>query len=135
MSMSLNKYKYCYAVNLHIQQEFGQKYPTFTPIPRDMLTGEFPRIAGNGMSTVALYYTDESIDFSSEADIEKHTKIVLRGGANIVKPDADDSSVLKRLMESGTFTPDALKKAEMAALEMQAVLAADGHYKFTFETT
>jgi hypothetical protein len=129
---SLSSYRYCYAVNLHIQREHGQSLPTFTPVPRDPLTKDFARIAGNGTSRVALYYVDEPINFSDPRSIERATEAVLRGGPNVAMPDEDDGELLRRIKDNGTFTEDAFQTALQASQELKAVMAADGHFKFSF---
>lgn len=125
---SVHSYKYAYAVNLHLQRD--QTLPTFSPITRDQLTREFLRVSGNGMSTVALYYTDERVDYENLAEHEKHTALVLKGGPNVIRADTDDQAILNQMKEGG-WSEDSFNKALHVADEMQAVLAADGHFKFS----
>jgi len=119
----LNSYKYMYIVNLHLQE--GQAFPTFTPVPRDVDT--FPRISGQTMSDMALFYTDEMV---ADRNIGAATEQVLRGGPNIVRPDADDTALMETLRKDGRYSEDAFVRAAAASEELKAVLAADGQFRF-----
>jgi hypothetical protein len=126
----VNSYKYCYIVNLTKGE--GQVFPTYTPVVRDPVSGKFPRISGEAVSTMALYYVDEVVDEDSPASVAKHTTVVLRGGPNVIRPDSDDEAILRRINESGTFTEGEYRAAVDNATVMATQLAADGHFKFSF---
>jgi hypothetical protein len=123
----LQSYKYLYIVNLHLQP--GQKLPTFTPVPREGPENVFPRIAGQRMAKMALYYTDELV---TEENIERVTEMILRGGKpNIIRPDEDDQALYQIITSKHGLSEAEFAKAVAAADEMKAIMAADGAFKFS----
>lgn len=122
----LQSYKFLYLVNLHLQD--GQDTPTFTPVPREVPSNRFPRIAGERMTKMALYYTDEPI---TEATLGTATEAILRGGPNVVRPDADDSAQQELFRSRQIMNDNDFARAMAAADELKAVMAADGQFKFS----
>jgi hypothetical protein len=121
----LSSYKYLYIVNLHLQQD--QSLPTFTPVPREP-EGHFPRISGQSMSDKALLYTDTGLD---DKNIGQLTEEVLRGGPNVLRPDADDTALMQQLQKEGKYSEESFARAAAASDELKATLAAQGHFKFS----